>query len=268
MSMDVEKYNKSAYLDSQEKTGRSPFHLRLSLLLGKKFKSVRAFALAAHLSQTGLQRIFNGGEPTLSTLVALAQAADVSVEWLATGRGAWPSYLPVPTEPATAYGVHEETPSYETGKIITDTFGQPVKISNFVFIPIYNIRASAGHNGIWDSEQIVDTLAFRRDWIKASLDGAHTESLVAAMVSGDSMEPTLRHRDKILVDRSDTALSDDIYVLNLDGSVYVRRLQRLPDGCISVISDNQATFPAFKIPADRVSNLVIGGRVRAFIRTI
>lgn len=47
-------------------------------------------ARRAGLSASGLQQYFTGGEPTLSKLIALAKAGNVSVEWLATGSGRGP----------------------------------------------------------------------------------------------------------------------------------------------------------------------------------
>lgn len=59
------------HTDPAHEPERTGFHARLNLLL-PGFKSVRAFATASGVSQTGLQRLINGGEPTLSTLVAWA----------------------------------------------------------------------------------------------------------------------------------------------------------------------------------------------------
>lgn len=62
------------------------FHDRLNHLLARE-KSASAFARKAGLSQSGLHRIEAGGDPTLKTLVAIADAAGVTVQWLATGEG-------------------------------------------------------------------------------------------------------------------------------------------------------------------------------------
>jgi DNA-binding phage protein len=50
--------------------------------------SVNALARKAGLSQSGIRRYFSGGEPTRKVLIALANAAQVDVLWLATGAGA------------------------------------------------------------------------------------------------------------------------------------------------------------------------------------
>lgn len=49
--------------------------------------SASALAKKAGISQSGIRRYFTGGEPSRPHLVAIAKAAGVSIEWLATGEG-------------------------------------------------------------------------------------------------------------------------------------------------------------------------------------
>ena len=56
-------------------------------LCADKIGSVSALAKKAGISQSGIRRYFSGGEPTRPHLVALAAAANVRLEWLATGNG-------------------------------------------------------------------------------------------------------------------------------------------------------------------------------------
>ena len=60
------------------------FHDRLRKILEGEVSS-SAFARRAGISQSGFHRIEKGGEPTLKTIIAIAKAAGVSVQWLATG---------------------------------------------------------------------------------------------------------------------------------------------------------------------------------------
>jgi transcriptional regulator with XRE-family HTH domain len=56
-------------------------------LCADKIGSVSALAKKAGISQSGIRRYFSGGEPTRPHLAALAEAANVRLEWLATGNG-------------------------------------------------------------------------------------------------------------------------------------------------------------------------------------
>lgn len=61
---------------------------------------------------------------------------------------------------------------------------------------------------------------------------------------GDSMEPTYRDGDILLVDTNiEVADIDAVYVLTLNAKLYVKTLQRQPDGSMLMISDNQKYKP-------------------------
>src|SRR5579863_8396687 len=62
------------------------FTKRLEEIIGG-FRSRAALAKAAGLPPSSLQSYLEGAEPTRPALVALARAAEVSLEWLADDRG-------------------------------------------------------------------------------------------------------------------------------------------------------------------------------------
>lgn len=132
---------------------------------------------------------------------------------------------------------------------------------SFANIPLYNVTAAAGNGAEVDDEEIIDSLVFKKEWIHSELrtNPAH---LYLIYVEGESMEPSLRPGDVILVDHSDnTANRDAIYVLRLDGALLVKRLQRLPGKKIKVSSDNPA-YESFEIDLAKTNDdLAIIGRV-------
>lgn len=230
------------------------FHERLQSLL-PRFKSVRAFATASGVSQTGLQRLINGGEPTLSTLIALAKAANVSVEWLATGQDHKTS-TPIPQNQANS-----------SHCVCLDTLGNPVDLDEFVFIPRYNLKAAAGHGATTEGEKPMFSMAFRRYWIENYLRATPTDLSVIS-VKGDSMEGVLNDRDVILLNTSDTQASSGLYVLRVDGDLVVKRVQRLPGGILRVISANEA-YATFDVDLNNSpADFGVIGRVVWFGRQI
>jgi len=119
----------------------------------------------------------------------------------------------------------------------------PDEHADFYYIPLYDVRASAGHGAWNDSEHVIDTLAFKRQWIRQEL-GAQPEQLCLIYITGESMEPTLHAGEVILIDKSIKEVNTDgIYVLMLDGSLLTKRCQRLPGKKIRVSSDNPAYEP-------------------------
>lgn len=136
-------------------------------------------------------------------------------------------------------------------------------LAGYVAIPLYNgVRAAAGDGALVEHETPDDALVFKEQWVRMEL-GARPQDLYLIRVAGDSMEPTLRSGDVILVDRR--AVRPDregVYILRMNDMLLVKRLQALPGGVVRVISDN-AAFAPFDIKAADVggSELAIIGRV-------
>lgn len=130
----------------------------------------------------------------------------------------------------------------------------------FVKIPRYKVDASAGYGAVIHSEQIVDHLAFRSDWVRHAL-GVPVASLALINVTGDSMEPTLSNGDLILIDTSIHGVDDSgVYVLQFDGKLKVKRIHSKVDGTVDLISDN-TRYPIETIQGELAQGLNVVGRV-------
>lgn len=134
------------------------------------------------------------------------------------------------------------------------------KSEGYVRVPRYDVAASAGGGTLEVNEQIVDYIQFKPGWIKNAL-GASAKDLALISVKGDSMEPTLSDGDNILVDTTDRRFeANAIYVLQLEGSLLVKRIQRKMDGTVVIKSDNKAYEPE-TVRGDMVEQLKVVGRV-------
>lgn len=133
-------------------------------------------------------------------------------------------------------------------------------LNDFVFVPRYDVQGSAGHGSIIHSEQIVDHLAFRADWVKSTL-GVTEKDLVLISVKGDSMEPTIGNEDLILVNIREHRIDENaIYVLQHDGALLVKRIQRKMDGSVIIKSDNPL-YEQEVLDSSKADSLRVLGRV-------
>lgn len=139
----------------------------------------------------------------------------------------------------------------------------------FSFVPRYDVRVSAGPGAIVPFEDIDGTrqfVAFRTEWLRRI--GVNPKTAEVLVAVGDSMEPTIRDGDLLLIDRSiDRMVDNGIYVLVIAGMVLLKRLQTRRDGSAVLKSDN-ARYDDEVVPAHEVPDLRIEGRVRWFGRTI
>lgn len=178
-------------------------------------------------------------EPSLSTLIRIAETANVSLDWLMKGFEAEPQL----NTPLTALE--------QTG--LDDSY---------VYVPAYDIEVSAGHGSVcFTDAQPHKHLAFRQRWITAR--GLQVDALAALFTRGDSMTPTIPEGAAVIIDQSrNQALDGKVYVIRIDDRHYVKRVQWLIGGGLRLISDNKLYDPLDITKADMsASNVQICGQV-------
>lgn len=130
---------------------------------------------------------------------------------------------------------------------------QEKSVAQWVDIPRLPLRASAGPGAEVAGERAVGSFRFSPKWLRDQ--GLQAGRLSAISVSGDSMEPTLRDGDEILVDHALSAIRDGIYVVRLDGALLVKRLDTRRVDRVILLSDNR-NYP--EIECDPAAVEVIG----------
>jgi phage repressor protein C with HTH and peptisase S24 domain/DNA-binding XRE family transcriptional regulator len=132
--------------------------------------------------------------------------------------------------------------------------------SDYIQVPRYDIRASAGGGSVIHDESIVDHLAFKRDWLTQSM-GCAPEQVCVIQVRGDSMTPTINDADLLLLDmRQVNTRTEGVYVIQLQGSLLVKRLRFKVNGAVDVISDN-TRYGIETLTSHEVNQLTVLGRV-------
>lgn len=189
-----------------------------------------------------LNRYLKGRDMKASAMTALAQSSGVRLEWLATGTG--------PMRTAGA-GFEEEGAAFSVGQAREAPDGG-------VLIPRYEARASAGIGTPLDPGWVSEKVLFSADFIRHRLR-RKPESLALIECTGDSMEPTLRDGDELLVDTTANDLrSGAIYILRVSGALLAKRVQPRLDGTVMIISDNTRYPPEVVTPSEGTSLDIVG----------
>lgn len=173
-----------------------------------------------------------GSIPKANRLRELADLLGVSLQWLVYGNEEPHSML-----------------DHQTGVVV---------------IPQLNIEPSAGFGGYVDSESdcVVKMIGLTSEWLNQTLPGTNQKSLVVHSVAGDSMEPTLKDHDFVLLDTSiDRVTRDGLYIVGFDGLLFAKRIQIVPGKKLVLISDNNAYQPVTVDLADESSSFRVIGRI-------
>jgi phage repressor protein C with HTH and peptisase S24 domain len=183
----------------------------------------------------------------------LALRPDINPTWLLTGDGPMhiePQHREAAVDMVKDVILGDKDAARETG----------ADSEEYIKIPRYEVAASAGGGAVVHSEQVVDYLSFRAEWVRNTL-GVSVRDLALISVIGDSMEPTLSDGDVVLLDMTTKSVLDgSIYALQLNGGLLVKRIQRKLDGSVVVKSDNPR-YDQEEVSEDKADRLKIIGRV-------
>lgn len=129
---------------------------------------------------------------------------------------------------------------------------------NFSYIPKVAAIAGAGAS-LETSDAIVGYYAFRTDFLgREHISERHS---VLMDIRGDSMEPTLKDGDTVLIDQTEKDILDGrIYVVTLGDELRVKRVQKGWDGIV-LTSDNPR-YSDIHIAARDLEAFKVHGRVR------
>jgi phage repressor protein C with HTH and peptisase S24 domain len=213
---------------------------RIRLCRGAMSRREFAQRLGVHLNTVGkLER--GETQPDAELCLAIAAIGQRTVGWLVTGTTGSPDAATV------GHSVHA------------------VSAGEFIYVPHFDINASAGHGNVFTSrESVISMRPFDQAFIRGELGINHSE-IALIFVVGPSMEPLLHSRDTVLIDLRggyDT-FNDGIYVIRLDQALLVKQVQKLPGRVFRIRSLN-SDYATFDIKGDEEADrdFAIIGRVR------
>jgi len=125
-------------------------------------------------------------------------------------------------------------------------------------IPEYNVRVSAGHGQFLGIEEIKQELQIPRQWLPVN------GKIGIVRVEGDSMTPTISNGDSVVVEFDSGYTSDGLYLIRVEDSAYVKRIQR-EFGSLRIISDNPL-YRELTVESNDGNDFGLIGRVALIVR--
>lgn len=177
-------------------------------------------------------------------LPTLARLTGTSLEWWLTPDAP----IPPTAEWRSTTAISDQLVTAPT-QVARATVGPPATLAlDVVQIPQLDVVASMG-SGITmpQHEDVVAVLQVHESGLRAQLGNTPVTSfknLRLITAYGDSMAPTFQGGDVLLVDTGVYEVRlDAIYVMSYRGELFIKRLQRRPDGVLRMLSDNKNYDP-------------------------
>lgn len=210
---------------------------------------------AVGITQTSISDLERGKSASSTFSASIARICGVSALWLETGEGKM-----------TVDGAGSaENPSRDlsaNGTISIEGLPAPLaqKIKsyrNLVHVPRYDVEGSMGPGSEPpDMNMVVEHMSLDANWVRQNLTFTNLDNLKLISGRGDSMAPTIRSGDAVLVDAGVTTVEDDaIYFFLMRGKLQIKRIQRGLDG-LTIISDN-GQYPPIEVPGEREDDIKI-----------
>ena len=197
-------------------------------------------AKEAGLSPSYIRKTFEAGtRPKLEALEKLAAVLNVDPNWLL------PDYedldvVEIENARPAVEGIKAARQKRKAGTKKKKASKQDTTIGHDFAVPEPDLRLSAGGGFVVGEENTKRKWNFDESYIRQlRLDDA---DLIVCEVSGDSMEPTLRSGDHVMVNRSDVKIGvPGVFAIWDSDALVVKRLEIIPGqepAMIRLISDN------------------------------
>lgn len=112
-----------------------------------------------------------------------------------------------------------------------------------------------------DHVDVIEHMSVSLQYLRRTLSYSSASNLAIITGYGDSMEGTFSDGDLLLVDRGVTEIRiDAVYVLCLAEELYIKRIQRRPDGTLLMLSDNHK-YPPYEIKNGELQRFQVLARV-------
>ena len=272
------------------------FVSRLAFAIGEE--PTRQFAKRAGIHENSVRGyVLEGKDPSRAALCKLADAAEVSIEWLASGRG---SPFPPPLIPPFArrqlkrsFAMYRQTVggSYSIGVAIEmycRDYGAPATLVEAIdSLPQVTeqmlwsmLREHTQDKGVPDWRGFAPITAvggerdgqtfsfFPLDFIENDLR-LPTDQVCAVRINSSAPGASLREGDWVLVDRraASVPVTDGLYIVMMAGVPFLRHFSVRPDGKILALMGT-AALPPVEMPAHMLTPENIVGKVVVTISRI
>ena len=173
--------------------------------------------------------------PSAPILQVIAATHQINRTWLETGNG-----------PMFAWHQNKETK-------LTPKQLEAQSHDDYAYLPACKKEGKP--------DEIVDNLAFKKEWLISELR-LNPKNLYLMNVEDDSMILSLNLGDLVLVNHQESKVDrDGTYAVRMDGSLFIKRLQRLPGNQVKVSSQNKVYEPFTVDLNQQAGDFIIIGRV-------
>ena len=199
---------------------------RINWAMNQRQLERKDLAKKLRVSTMAIGDLINNKTKKPRNILELAEILGVDAKWLQSGEGELP-------EISTALSPSELIDTQHDGR-------------HKHRIDYLDVRAAAGLTGFENSDypEIVSSLFLSDEGLLQIIGRKSAAGIKIVNVPTDSMEPTIRKSDWVLLDTNiDYYNGDGIYAFAIDDALFIKRIQKLVGGGYRLHSDNKDYDP-------------------------
>lgn len=227
---------------------------RLNALMTEQGISQAELARKIGIKQPSVYKILSGQTHNPKNILEMAAVLGVNAHWLKTGEG---------SREIAGGGLAVNDPQ----AVYSADYAAEADNEHCIRVDLLDFEAAAHTSGIinLDYPDVVLSIFFTPEGLMQTIGRGKADGIKLFKVPTDSLAPTINPNDLVFVDTlANRYTTEGIYVFNLDGETYIKRLQRIPGGTIRALSDNPL-YPPFEITAELFDNAEIIGKFLAVL---
>ena len=228
-------------------------HILARLKQAAQCPSDAALAAFMGITHQALSRARGSAKVPSAWIPLVAEKTGVSADWPFFGRGT------MHPEHAASSGNIRALPSARSSLPMRNVHASSEN-ADILLLPLVAVRLAAGGGSLENGGELVGHFAFRADWVCSK---GYPENMVLMRVTGDSMEPEIRHGDMVLIDRGKTQLyGHAFYAVGVNDEIYIKEVETLPGQRLVLRSLNSRYHPIeVDLRGDLADSVRIIGRV-------
>ena len=199
---------------------------RINWAMNQRQLERKDLAKKLRVSTMAIGDLINNKTKKPRNILELAEILGVDAKWLQSGEGE-------PPEISTALATSDLAATSHDGR-------------HKHRIDYLDVRAAAGLTGFENSDypEIVSSLFLSDEGLLQIIGRKSAAGIKIVNVPTDSMEPTIRKSDWVLLDTNiDYYNGDGIYAFAIDDALFIKRIQKLVGGGYRLHSDNKDYDP-------------------------